>query len=305
MGVDVAQLLDRLKASPVFIFFGLLLLLLSSLITVSSGPSVLINFYRSTIGRKGLLLGQLDRLSTGVNLSYFESLLGPPVFSESLDGLREYIFVSREFYVQAITNLETSVVAFSVTTRKKGFNPGRTLARDPRTGKIARVCLGKTRFVDTDHLVKPSRVYCNLGAKCFSYCEEIPYGGAGNFQTVVLAINEAGYRDHPLFTPGNGYWTSAEDPEVKTFRSDAVVNTYMVTSPYVTLTDLKRPFPGPDYQRVHVSNMITPPSWLERASNRITLASWRGRRRYLKFLQVSPYEYFNNPKYHRRAGRWC
>jgi hypothetical protein len=51
------QLLEQLQASPVFILLGRLVVLLSSLITSSNGLSILINSYRSTIGRKRILPG--------------------------------------------------------------------------------------------------------------------------------------------------------------------------------------------------------------------------------------------------------
>ena len=236
MSLDVAQLLDKLKASPAFILLGVFVVLLSSLITISSGVSLLINLYGSTIGRKRLLLRNLRRLSAGVNIGYFESILGPPAFAKTSEPRREYVFINRDFYVQAITDLEGAVIGFSLTTRRKHFNPGLTLGPYSLTGEGRTIRLGRTKFAEIDGFAKPSKLSCSLGARRFDYHEEFYFGNPGNYQSFIFAINDAGYRSHPYISPE--WELSVDDPRVKAFRRDAIINTYTITAPHISAENL-------------------------------------------------------------------
>jgi hypothetical protein len=244
---DLGQLLEKLKTSPVFILLSLLGVLISALITISTLGSTLL----SKIRHKRILLNKLNRLSAGVNIDYFQTVLGdPPVFKTTLDQRCEHIFVNRYFYVQAITNMEDSVIVFSVTTRTRRFNPVLTLGPYSLTGESLRVRLGRTKFAETDVLVKSPKLSCWIGAHSFHYFEESYFGNPANYQTFIFAINDAGYMHHPPISGGEEL--SIEDPSVKEFRREAVINTYTITAPSASGKDLKGFWCGPNYNEVRI-----------------------------------------------------
>jgi hypothetical protein len=187
--MQIAQLLQNLKDSPIAILLGLLVILLSSLITISNGLSILRRSYRSTLGYKGVQRRKLSRLAAGVNIGYFKEILGSAAFlntkssrTESStdidveDGPREYIFVNKYFYVQAIADSRDRVLAFSVTSRNKRFNPTLMLGPYSTDNLRIRVRLGKTGFVELSSLARPASISSSLGARRFSYYEEYYFG---------------------------------------------------------------------------------------------------------------------------------
>ncbi|HVB59013.1 MAG TPA: ETEC_3214 domain-containing protein [Candidatus Acidoferrales bacterium] len=290
MSFDVGQFLEELKASPVFILLGLFVVLLSSLITISSGVALLVKFYRSTLGYKQVLLGNLSRLAAGVSISYFQAILGPHVFEKTADGRREHVFVNEYFYVQAITNSEGTVIVFSVTTRTRHFNPSLTMGPYSLTGEIIRIRLGRTKFADIDAFAKPSKLFCSLGARRFQYYEERYFGNPGNYQVFLFAINDAGYRGHAFISPRSEL--SIDDPQVKEFRQDAVINTYTITAPFRSSDDLKGFWVGPDHDQVRIVDGYAGVS--RRELRRLRKIFW----------EMSPYEYFKKYPKPRRDGRW-
>jgi uncharacterized membrane protein len=57
----VGQLLEQLRNSPVAILFGVVVVLLSAIITITSGVSVLYKLHRSSLGYKRTLFRDLGR----------------------------------------------------------------------------------------------------------------------------------------------------------------------------------------------------------------------------------------------------
>lgn len=146
----------------------------------------------------------------------------------------EYIFVDESFFVQAITTSEGEVIAYSVTTRTRHFNPKLVLRSFGVT-----VQLGRTRFAQLNALRNPVRLISAVGARRFHYGEIYYLGNPGKYQTFVFSLNDAGY----LSIPHTGIHFLMERPDfddarLKAFRNDAVINTYTVTAPNVGVEDL-------------------------------------------------------------------
>jgi hypothetical protein len=280
-GLGLGKLLQDLKAAPVIVLLGLFVVLLSSLITISTGTSILIKWYHSTLGRKRALAKSLNRLSAGVSIGYFQNILGPAAFERTVNSLFEHVFVNPLFYVQAISK-ERTVVSFSVTTRRRWFNPALKLGPYSLTGEVVSVRLGKTRFAEMDSFAKPKEIGCSVGRRRFEYHEEFYFGNPGNYQEFVLSVNDAGFRHHPFISSLAPL--SLDDPAVESFRREAVINTYTITAPLVSANDLKGISRGPSYDQVRVLDGYAGVS--------------KGELRRLKrlFLTTSPYQYFTSRK---------
>jgi hypothetical protein len=281
-------LLHDLRAAPVIVLLGLFVVLLSSLITISTGTSILIKWYHSTLGRKRALAKSLGRLYAGVSIGYFQNILGPAAFERRADSFLEYVFVNPLFYVQAISK-ERTVVSFSVTTRKGWFNPTLTLGPYSLTGEVVSVRLGKTRFAEIDSFAKPKEIGCSVGARRFEYHEEFYFGNPGKYQEFVFSVNDAGFRHHPFISSLAPL--SLGDPAVESFRREAVINTYTIIAPLVSANDLKGISRGPSYDQVRVLDGYAGVS--EREVRRLRRL----------FRTASPYQYFTTRK-PRIDGRW-
>lgn len=290
MSIYLHQILEQIKASPWFVLLGIFLVLLSAVITISTGISILIRFYKSTLGYKSVSRNNLSRLAAGVSIDYFKSILGPHVFQKTVDDRREHVFVDKYFYVQAITNADGSVLTFSVTSRIRRFNPALTLGPYSLTGEVVRVRLGKTRFAEIDLLAKPSKLFCALGARRFCYYEEYYFGNPGNYQAFIFAINDAGYRNHPFISGKTA--PSLDNPQVQEFRREAIINTYTITAPFVSSENLEGFRVGADYDQVRIVDGYA-------GVNRREL-----RRLRKIFWGMTPYEYFKKNPVPRRDGRW-
>jgi hypothetical protein len=84
----------------------------------------------------------------------------------------------------------------------------------------------------------------------FPYFEESYFGNPANYQTFIFAINDAGYIHHPLISGREE--PSIDDPNVKEFRREAVINTYTITAPNASGEDLKGFWFGPNYNQVRI-----------------------------------------------------
>lgn len=288
------HVIDLLR-SPAALLVALLLIVvsgLSSLTTIKSGFLALYQLYRSTLGYKRSLIRDLNQLSVGVNLDYFQQILGSPVFVNSLpENHSEHIFVSKHVYVQAITDSLNTVQLFSVTTRNYHFKPVLNIQRFNPTfclSSSVQIVLGKTKFVDLDVSGKPRSLASNLGAAQFSYYEEHSFGSAGNFNSFFFSVNPAGcdpwhgfYRiDTLLYHPivKNG-WSDIRDPQVADFRKEALINTYTIRASLPN--DVRFLRFGPTYQQVRCLGLPTHRRW-----------SFIERRRIRKLIEIGPYEYF-------------
>jgi hypothetical protein len=196
--------------------------------------------YRRTLGRRRDRYERLARLGTGAQLSFFVAVLGEPpairrtVTTNSVElvgsddprfdpaavdpddeapmqdiwqprDFTECFFIDRDYYVQSISDHEDTVLAFSVTVRRRRFRPTLWVpAKLPFVERLevlrsahvwprplATVKLGRTRFADLDskdpeHWAPP-HFRAGAGARWVSYSEFHSYGNPGHYQTYVLS----------------------------------------------------------------------------------------------------------------------
>jgi hypothetical protein len=223
-----------------------------------------------------------------VNINYFREILGSPVFVNAQEDKREYVFVNKYFYVQAIAGSADSVLAFSVTTRSNRFNPGLKLGPYSLSGEVLRIRLGKTKFAELDSFAKPTSIASSMGARRFHYYEEYYFGNMGNYQTYIFGVNDSGcppwygferwdtvLQRRPKISNG---WNNILEPEVVAFRREAVINAYTVVTPLLSLKALGGFWFGPDFDQVRILDS-------KRAFSR------RESRRLRTILDMGPYEF--------------
>ena len=134
---------------------------------------------------------KLNKLATQVQIDYFTKLLSDPVFiNKSEDKVYiEYIYVNEDYYVQVITDNNKKVLAFTVVSRKKDFNP----ILDYSGGEYT---LLKNSLADVRKNGNPENCYLNIPASGpFSYYEDYYYGRPGLYQTYRVGNAQAGYFD--------------------------------------------------------------------------------------------------------------
>lgn len=146
---------------------------------------------------------------------------------------KEYVYVNNLFYVQALTDKNNKVLVYSVTTRKKDFNP---IFNTPDNS--IRIILGKTKFSEISD--GPEKKYGWVGAHTFSYIEKYYLGNPGNYADYYFSINDAGYTEFGEFdqlTLLNPEFIDLPEnfEKIKKFRGSSVINTYSVTQPVIDL----------------------------------------------------------------------
>ncbi|MGH9893858.1 MAG: ETEC_3214 domain-containing protein, partial [bacterium] len=90
---------------------------------VARGGKGLGALYRSTFGRRRTAYDSLAKLTTGVQIDYFNQILGAPSLKNTRETHDELVFVARDFYVQAIATKEGRVDLYAVTARNQRFRP--------------------------------------------------------------------------------------------------------------------------------------------------------------------------------------
>ncbi|MCK4553380.1 hypothetical protein KAU19_00250 [Candidatus Parcubacteria bacterium] len=260
--IKLHKIVERFKKNNLFILIGVLLILLSSVITITQGFSAIKEQYEKSIGYKGKLLENLSQLSADVHIGYFTEILGNPVFVNNYDerihanqeltktNLTEYVFVNKYYFVQALTDNQGKVIVYTVTTRVANFNP-----------KFKGIELGKTKFKDLGQAVDGD-IVSYLGAHNFYYHETYWGANPGNYQTSIYALNEAGYagleeelESYTMIPPSKklGEEILSSDPEIEKFRNNAIINTYGVSAPLVFFRENLNDFRfGPDYNQIRI-----------------------------------------------------
>lgn len=271
--VNLQNLINRLRKSNLFIIISVLLVLLSSVITITQGFSIIKEQYSQSIGYKRKMIKNLSLLSADVNIGYFINILGNPVFINNYEiadlikgefkdtNLSEYVFVHEYYFVQALTDDNDRIVAYSVTTRKGNFNPKLELGPFTRGEKKPLIIeLGKTKFKELSG--DSQNVVSFLGIHNFYYHEAYYFGNPGNYQAYVFTLNEAGYagleeelNPYTFLPPDKNITENLQttDPDIQKFRDNAVINTYTVTSPGELFgNELTSYRFGPKYHQVRI-----------------------------------------------------
>jgi hypothetical protein len=192
----------------------------------------------SPIGRNDALRG----LSLEVPISEFKARLGNPKIINQHKRLREYVFIDKSFYVNALTELTTDKVVFlAITSRKAGFNPVFSSPGYPESRPSFKVALGKDVFLKPLPDNEPSWIAGCVGANWFGYYETYYLGRPGGYQYFGFGMNQQGYlakSDFSLLSNAGvcgdiskkGSTISAYSLNlISRWRASAVINTYAIS----------------------------------------------------------------------------
>jgi hypothetical protein len=220
---STTEFIKQIIGGPSDFGVGWLIILASSILGIAV---IIFSFLRWIINKlqeKNRFMKIVYLLDTGTPISYFMNLLGNPVHINNTDIGQEYIFVNHYFYTQAITDSAGNISLFSITTRRKNFNP----VLEGKSGSSF-VVLGKTNF---SKFSEPKRTIANgdHGGITF-YSEAYYFGYDGNYHTYFFSTNPNGYNGNLPEIPESFLLINApKNPEkIKKFRDKAIINTYTI-----------------------------------------------------------------------------
>jgi hypothetical protein len=192
----------------------------------------------SPIGRNNTLRG----LTLEVPISEFKAKLGNPKIINQHKRLREYVFVDKSFYVNALTELATDKVVFlAITSRRADFSPVFTSPGYPESRPSFKVSLGKDVFSKPLSDNEPSWISGCVGANWFGYYETHYLGRPGAYQYFGFGMNQLGYLANPDFSlllnadmceysSKKGNTISAHSLNaISRWRASTVINTYAIS----------------------------------------------------------------------------
>jgi len=196
--------------------------------------------YRRTVGRRRDLYRRIARLGTNAQVSFFTSVLGqPPAIQRSRnEQFVEYVFVDQDYFVNVLADREQSVRLFSVTTRRRKFQPRLESAKEGHANPRLEVRLGETTFAELG--LSPDRaVGRGAGGRGFRYSEVFYLGNPGKYQTFVCStgLGGAGAIEE---LPGSGDFDTGEilserpaenHPGLKSFRASSRIEIFTVVAP--------------------------------------------------------------------------
>ena len=252
--------LDRIeqwaRRNPALVMLCIVVIISSSVVSLLDGGARLREVYRHTLGRNSRNYENIEALATETHIDYFSSLLGPPVFKNRHGTYREHIFVNPNFYVQAVTNTDGTVLLYSVTTRSRRFNPRLNLGIMESNGETFIVVLGKTTFAKIRG--EPIKIEGSVGARRMSYREKYYFGNPGLYQNYNFVLCDAGNVPDGEVNPGDVKYESMDGIDTQKlpsrlmrFRETCPINTFSVSAPHSDIDD-KIPAIGPDYDQVRV-----------------------------------------------------
>lgn len=180
-----------------------------AILTLDALIRLLGGLWRRTAGRWRHARSQLQRLAANADIGYFDQVLGAPFLKRRLvrlsgsrrllvddrpaGGISEFIYVGVGFYLQAVTDGNNRVIAYTVTTkdtRLKAQVPVPNLGIFTRGARPVDLVLGSSYFAEVPWT--PGRIFTDVLAHNVGYRESYYLGTPGNYQTLVLSYNDAG-----------------------------------------------------------------------------------------------------------------
>ncbi|MFD4314970.1 ETEC_3214 domain-containing protein [Streptomyces sp. NPDC058548] len=234
-------------------------------------------------GRRRVWAKNFRLLGPGVRPAYVESLFGEPAFefevgAEHLDGVdreppTERVWMLGEDGYLVTWSSDLRVLAYSITTRSKGFTPKLRIGSGwGSNGVSATVKLGRTVLKDVGAKAEwePEQVASWVGARRTDYYETYYAGNLGNYTTWACGVSQAGYGRATAgaverLGPDNSAFISWSDRTqleleqrgtLDRFRSRATVNSLMVIAMGAPrlLPDMPRSGPDLDIVRTLVKS---------------------------------------------------
>jgi len=127
----------------------------------------------------------LSKVSVSVQIDYLKQYLGEPAAIYDLKDKKqkEYIFVDSDYYALLTSDLNNTILSYSITARSLSFNPTLKV-------KGIKVVLGKTTFFNDG--TKPSDCVVEVGNTAPSYYYEKYEGWNGTgYENYLLGYNDA------------------------------------------------------------------------------------------------------------------
>jgi len=280
---------NQFKKSGLLVTIWVAIVFMSSLITVTQGISLITKFYKNNLAERESYYQKLQTVVPGLQIGYISEVLGSPaIINSNKDGTKkEYVFVNKFFYLQAITRADGYTLSVAVTSRDKSFQPSFSAhgytdkitinpsykedVGDQETDfknliKIVKgkgIVLNKTTFSDVTsaEALKEGYTICRarIGANRFSYSEETYLANPGNYQTIIIASNDAGNDGVSKYYGEmfNTFFENMEDQEncekvPDGHRSGTAINTFIMTAPFVSGANISDFTFGADLRDVKV-----------------------------------------------------
>jgi hypothetical protein len=251
VGVRVDQWAKR---NPTVVVLSLAAVLVAAVITLVGAGGSIIDWYERTFRWRQAEYARLEGLRAGFTLAQFERTLGNPLFARPTPkgGLVESTFRGRDYWAQAVSNRQGTVLLYAVTSCSADFTPRFAL---PVYGRNVSVTLNRSTFAAVlphDELSRERADYFASGASGDTYYYDEWYGAnPGFYKEFAWGVNDACpdwfpeqkalerkglLPDYPL-RQWNGY-VAEGGPSVARFRANVAVNTYAETAPLVDFPKL-------------------------------------------------------------------
>ncbi|MGJ3194699.1 ETEC_3214 domain-containing protein [Peribacillus frigoritolerans] len=192
------------------------------------------NFVMVTFLQKTFLYETIDKLTTDVQVSYFDKLLGKPAiiqpwWSEEFPRYKQYIYINDDYFVKTIADDSNTVLYYAITTRKQDFNPNLPSV----FGKDLK--LGKDKINDIN--AEPEYFSLDASSKFEYYQESYYFGNIGNYGSYLIGgyspseysqdFSESDYSIYEIVMEKD---EEIKDSKTQDVRKTLVPNTYGVIS---------------------------------------------------------------------------
>jgi hypothetical protein len=211
--------------------------------------------YREHYGWRDAESAKLASLHAGYTLERFQAVLGAPTFSRTdrTSKLREDSFRRRDYWVQAVSREDGTVLLYAVTVCDPDFRPQFSMV-GYRPGGVV-VQLGKSTLASVLPRGLDGSVEVNYSQGVTAnttYMDESYRGNPSNYKTYVWGVNDACPNALEQLYQSTGFPTLPRFPyrsslarvsqTIKRFRAKAQVNTFAETAPMASLQHVNQAF---------------------------------------------------------------
>jgi hypothetical protein len=219
--------------------------IVGGLIVIFSAAINVVRWAESHLDWRAREYATLTSLKAGFDVRYFEDQLGHPVFTRRTGhGFAEYTFRGRDYWAQAIAH-RGAVETYSVTSCDPDFRPTFDIPSEPRSFEVT---LRSTKLGDT---AVPDLSYeYDQGANVYYFFDGFYGSLPGHYKNYLWgAITTCGgpgvvegfsptLRRRPLLRG-----SVADMPRsLRAWRSTVTINTFVETSPSVSLQSPRPPY---------------------------------------------------------------
>lgn len=201
--------------------------------------------YYNTFGWKIKEQQIINKLSPSQPIQYFNSILGPAILVNGGEKYTEAVFKRKGYWIQAVYGKNNRVELFSITNCSDRFFPEITTTPLYKT-----VTLGKDTMseVSNDN-IEPH--YFISGATAPSFIiDEVLAINPTKYQTTYFGVNDACDFDPKNILSDDYYYNNftlrkkinINHPKIKFMRENLPINTFAITSPNMTIEDLRPNF---------------------------------------------------------------